>query len=62
MTTEISVTVSEFCTRVGVRKTTAYRLIREKAVESRLIGRRRVILMSSVRTLLDLPESAQGDI
>ena len=57
----ISITIGEFCAQVGLRRTTAFRLLREGKIESRLVGRRRLILMSSVKKLLDLPESAQEE-
>lgn len=56
----LMITVRNFCETCSCGKTTAYRLIREGKVESRRIGRRRLIVMESVRALLNLPTAPGG--
>jgi excisionase family DNA binding protein len=47
-----AVPVNEFCRCVGVGRTKAYELINSEKVKSVQIGRRRLILVSSIRRLL----------
>ena len=61
MANPICITVGEFCALTGLKKTSCYRLLKEQKIEGRMVGRRRLILMSSVRALLDLREPSQGD-
>ena len=48
----LSVTFKEFCRLVGVGRTTAWALARDKKIELREIGRRRVVLTRSIEKLL----------
>ena len=57
----LMITVRRFCEISSCGKTTAFRLIREGKIESRCVGRRRLIVMESVRSLLDLPDAKWED-
>jgi hypothetical protein len=56
----LAVSVKEFCRLVGCGKTTAWCLDREGKIETRKVRGRKVILMRSVDTLLDLSRREQG--
>lgn len=51
-----TVTVSNACTYSNLCKSTLYNLIREGKLESRTVGRRRLIVVSSLDRLLGLDE------
>lgn len=51
--------VSEFCARMGIGRTLAYRLIAEGAIKSVVAGKRRLIPATEGRAMLDRL-SAQG--
>lgn len=56
---QVAIPVSEFCRVTGLGRTKAYELINSKKIKSVLIGRRRLVLVSSIRRLLS--EEAQHD-
>ena len=56
----VMMTVAQFCECVGVKHTTANRLIRENKVESTTIGRRRLIAVRSAEALTGQEFFAQG--
>ncbi len=49
---QILVPVSEFCRLIGVKRTTAFALIREKRVDSMKLGSRRLITVASIERLV----------
>lgn len=49
---QILVPVSEFCRLIGVKRTTAFALIREKRVDSVKLGSRRLITVASIERLV----------
>ena len=57
----LMISVAQFCQCVGVKPTTANRLIREQIVESTTIGRRRLISVRSAEALTGQEFFAQGD-
>ena len=46
--TPIAISVSDTCEACGIGRTTLYKLLNEGVLESKLIGRKRVILVSSI--------------
>ena len=57
---QILVTVSEFCRLVGVKRTTAFALIRDQRVDSLKLGSKRLITVSSIEQLVQqLLEAAE---
>lgn len=48
----LTVSIAEFCRLTGLGRTSVFALVRSRAVDSVLIGRRRLILMASVEALL----------
>lgn len=48
----VSVGVDEFCRLTSLKRTTAFALIKNHTIESTLVGRRRLILRSSIDRLL----------
>ena len=49
----LTVTVSEFCRRTGLGRTSAFRAIKEGAVASRVVYGRRLIIWASVKALIE---------
>ena len=49
----IGCTVREACERSGLKPTKLYELISDGLIESRKIGRRRIIVVSSLRRLIE---------
>lgn len=54
----LAVGVGEFCRLTSLKRTAAYALINSRAVESVLVGRRRLILRSSIDRLLNVYSDA----
>lgn len=48
----ITTTISRFCEMIGIGKTKTYELINDGSLETIKLGRRRLILMRSVRKLI----------
>ena len=46
---KLLLTVEEFCSCIGIGRTLGFRLLREREFESFLIGRKRLVTMSSVQ-------------
>ncbi len=44
--------VDDLCSTLGIKRTKAYKLIADQSVESIKIGRRRLIIRSSVKALV----------
>jgi len=49
----LAVTIPHFCSLVGVRRTSAYKLIRDQEVETLTIAGRRLVLMESIESLIE---------
>ena len=49
---QILVPVSEFCRLVGVKRTTAFAMIKEKHVDSVKLGSRRLVTVASIERLV----------
>ena len=49
----ILVPVSEFCRLIGVRRTTAFSLIKEGRVESVKLGAKRLVTLASIEHLVE---------
>jgi excisionase family DNA binding protein len=47
-----TISVSDFCQMSGLKKTTAYKLIRTNKIASTLVGRRRLISLESAKALI----------
>lgn len=54
----LAVSIASFCRMTSLSKTSAYQLIRDKKVQVARVGRRTLILMSSVEALIE-PDSAE---
>lgn len=59
----IGCTVKEACARTGLKPTTLYGLMKDGAVESTKVGRRRIIVVRSLRRLIegDKAVAAEGE-
>jgi excisionase family DNA binding protein len=47
------VSIKEACSLLGIAKTTIYKLIKQREIETRHIGRRTLIPMSQIQAILD---------
>jgi len=56
----LTLSVNSFCRCVGIKKTTAYKLIREKKVDACKIGSRTLITVESIRALIEHSRVKRG--
>jgi excisionase family DNA binding protein len=49
----IAISVAEACKVCGIGKTTLYRMLQDGLLESRLIGRKRVVIVESIERYFD---------
>lgn len=59
---KLAYTIPEFCEATGVRRTTAYNLIRLKQIERVKIGGRTLITATSVRALIERASGQEGGL
>ncbi len=59
MKKELTISVKEFCTRTSICRTKAYELIADDEIKSIRVGRRRLIILSSVEDLLGIASKAE---
>ena len=57
----ITITVAEFCDATGLGRTKANELMAAGAVETKNVGRRKLILVRSVLKLLEGSDEPDGD-
>ncbi|WP_445217989.1 helix-turn-helix domain-containing protein [Bradyrhizobium sp. Pa8] len=58
----LTCTIDEACEATGLGRTKLYELIGAGQLDTRTVGRRRLVLVSSIRTLLDVSCSMASDI
>lgn len=56
----LAISVREAAHRLGLGRTKIYDLVRSGELQSRTVGRRRLISMASVAAMLELPSNGGG--
>jgi phage antirepressor YoqD-like protein len=49
----LTISVAQFCQMLGIGRTLAFRYLAEQRVQSVLVGRRRLVVLASVESLLE---------
>lgn len=56
-----ALSVAEACKQIGIGKTTLYKLIRKKRIESMKVGKRRLISLKAVERFIEQHEKEEAE-